>query len=321
MPLLSALNARALADLRDIDILARVTPAQKLDLVALHQREGEIVAMTGDGVNDAPALKQADIGIAMGLRGTQVAREAADMVLRDDAFGSIVAAIREGRAIFRNIQKCVVYLMSCNLSEVLVVGLAILLGLPLPLLALQILFLNLVTDVLPAFALGAGEGHDGILRLRPRGTLKPMITRPLWTVVVLHGLSISAATLAALIIARDGLGLAGEDLVTVSFLTLALAQLWHVFNMCDPRSPLLVNEVTRNPFVWGAVALGLAIILAVLVLPVTAAVLGLAMPGLTAWAPILTMSLTPLVLGQIGLALSRQFQKRHHRHRLASIGK
>jgi P-type Ca2+ transporter type 2C len=296
--------------LRAADIFARVTPAQKLDLIALHQHCGEIVAMTGDGVNDAPALKQADIGIAMGKRGTQVAREAADMVLRDDAFGSIVAAIREGRAIFRNIQKFVVYLLSCNLSEVLIVGFVILLGLPLPLMPLQILFLNLVTDVFPAFALGVGEGHDGILERPPRDPTRPMVTRRLWIVVALHGLAISGATLAALIIARDGLGLRGTEAVTVSFLTLALAQLWHVLNMRDPRSPMIVNEVTCNPFVWAALALSLVIILGVLIQPLAAKVLGLTMPGRSAWGLILAMSFLPLVTGQIGLIATRLLDSR-----------
>ena len=121
------------------DIFARVNPEQKLDLISLHQQAGAVVAMTGDGVNDAPALKKADIGIAMGLRGSQVAREAADMVLRDDAFTSIVAAVEQGRIIFSNIRRMVLYLLSCNLSEILVVSLAAVGGMPLPLLPLQIL--------------------------------------------------------------------------------------------------------------------------------------------------------------------------------------
>ena len=164
-------------ELFDADIFARVSPAEKLELVRAYQAAGEIVAMTGDGVNDAPALRQADIGVAMGLRGTDVAREAAAMILLDDAFPTIVKAIREGRVIFGNIRRFVAYLLSCNLSEVLVVGLAVLSTLPLPLLPLQILYLNLVTDVFPAFALAMGEGEPGILKRPPRDPQEPILGR------------------------------------------------------------------------------------------------------------------------------------------------
>ncbi len=153
-------------ELFDIGIFARVSPAEKLALVRAYQSAGEIVAMTGDGVNDAPALRQADIGVAMGLRGTDVAREAAAMILLDDAFPTIVKAIREGRVIFGNIRRFIAYLLSCNLSEVLVVGLAVLSTLPLPVMPLQILYLNLVTDVFPAFALAMGEGDPAFSSVR-----------------------------------------------------------------------------------------------------------------------------------------------------------
>ena len=146
---LGALGENERKRVLEAQVFARVTPAQKLDLVRLYQAAGAVVAMTGDGVNDAPALQKADIGVAMGLRGTEVAREAADIVLRDDAFGSIVAAIREGRVIFGNLRRFLIYLLSCNISEVMVVALAVVAALPLPLLPLQILFLNLITDVLP----------------------------------------------------------------------------------------------------------------------------------------------------------------------------
>ena len=218
-------------------VFARVTPAQKLDLVRLYQSAGEVVAMTGDGVNDAPALQMADIGVAMGLRGTEVAREAADIVLRDDAFGSIVAAVREGRVIFGNLRRFLVYLLSCNISEVMVVALAVVAGLPLPLLPLQILFLNLVTDVFPAFALATGEGEEDVLRRPPRDPREPLLGTPQWLFIAGYGALLTASTLAALIIGRYGLELEGDALVTVSFLTLAFAQLWHVFNMRGQGSP------------------------------------------------------------------------------------
>ncbi|HSF95648.1 MAG TPA: cation-transporting P-type ATPase [Thermohalobaculum sp.] len=286
------------------DIFARVTPAHKLDLVALHQAQGQIVAMTGDGVNDAPALRQADIGVAMGLRGTQVAREAAAMVLTDDAFATIVHAVREGRVIFRNIQRFVTYLLSCNLSEILVVGLAVLSGLPLPLLPLQILFLNLVTDVFPAFALGAGAGDDDVMVLRPRRPGTPILTRSLWRMIVGTGLSITASTLAAFVIAHQVLEIGYERALTVSFLTLAFAQLWNVFNMRDPRSPMILNDITRNPFVWAALALCTALLLAVTFIPFLAEVLRLERPGAAAWGLIAVFSLLPLAAGQISKAVS-----------------
>ncbi|HLC08614.1 MAG TPA: HAD-IC family P-type ATPase, partial [Methyloceanibacter sp.] len=186
-------------------VFARVTPAQKLDLVRLYQSAGEVVAMTGDGVNDAPALQKADIGVAMGLRGTEVAREAADIVLRDDAFGSIVAAIREGRVIFGNVRRFLIYLLSCNISEVMVVALAVVVGLPLPLLPLQILFLNLVTDVFPAFALATGEGEADVLRRPPRDPREPLLGRPQWLFIAGFGALLTASTLTALVIGRYGL--------------------------------------------------------------------------------------------------------------------
>jgi Ca2+-transporting ATPase len=301
---ISQMSDDALAKLYKADVFARVSPAQKLELVAAFQRDGQIVGMTGDGVNDAPALKQADIGIAMGLRGTQVAREAAAMVLRDDAFSSIVAAIREGRVIFRNIQRFVTYLLSCNLSEILVVGAAILSGLPLPLMPLQILFLNLVTDVFPAFALGGGEGRENILERPPRDPAKPIVTRPIWTAIVLHSLVISSVTLGAFILAQTYLVLTQEEAVTVSFFTLAFAQLWHVFNMRDPRSGVFFNEITRNKYIWIALAISSALLLSALFLPVAAEPLELKILSAQAWALVVGMSLVPLILGQIAKTVS-----------------
>jgi len=280
-------------------LFARVTPKQKLDLIALHQESGAVVAMTGDGVNDAPALKKADIGIAMGLRGTQVAREAADMVLKDDAFETILAAVEQGRVIFANIRRFVVYLLSCNVAEVLTVSLAVLADAPLPLLPLQILFLNLVTDVFPALALGVGEGEPGIMRLPPRDPKEPLLTNRHWLEIALYGLLITAAVLGALAIALGPLGLGTEQAVTVSFLTLAFAQLWHVFNLRSARSGALRNEVTRNPYVWGALALCVLLLLAAARVPLLASVLRVVDPGADGWLLVLGMSLIPLAAGQI----------------------
>jgi Ca2+-transporting ATPase len=284
--------------LREIGIFARVSPAEKLALVRAYQDAGDIVAMTGDGVNDAPALRQANIGVAMGLRGTDVAREAAAMILLDDAFPTIVKAIREGRVIFGNIRRFVAYLLSCNLSEVLVVGLAVLSTLPLPVLPLQILYLNLVTDVFPAFALAMGEGEPGILKRPPRDPHESILGRRQWTVIALHSLVLTAGTFGALAVARLGLDLDSRSVVTVTFLTLAFAQLWHAFNMHHPESGLMRNEVTRNPWLWGALLLCTALLAAPPYLAPMADVMHLMPPTLTMWATILGMSVSPLIVTQ-----------------------
>ena len=292
-------------DIRDrilsAQVLARVTPETKLNLVSLFQKAGHIVAMTGDGVNDAPALKKADIGIAMGLRGTQVAQEAARMVLRDDSFGTIIAAMRQGRVIFENIQKFVVYLMSCNVSEVLVVGLAVGSGLPTPLLPLQILFLNLVTDVFPAFALGLGPEDDDVMRKPPRDPEQPIVNRARWVLIGYLGAAITAATLGAFALALFWLRLDYGAGVTVAFVTLALAQLWNVFNVRAPGAGILANGVVRNPFVWGAIALCLGILALALWFQPLADLLGLPDPGWMGLALAFAASLIPLLLGQIWL--------------------
>jgi len=279
-------------------IFARISPKTKLDLVALYQSEGAVVAMTGDGVNDAPALKKADIGIAMGLRGTEVAREAADMVLRDDAFPSVVAAMRQGRIIFGNIQSFVVYLLSCNLSEILIIGVATSTGLPLPLLPLQILYLNLITDVFPAFALGIGEGEADVMRRPPRNPGEPIIDRKRWLSIAAYGVAITLATLAAFVLALSWLEMNEEQAITISFLALAFAQLWHVFNMRDRASGLFRNEVTTNRFVWGALALCTLLIGLAVYLPGLSSMLTLSAPDADGWALAAGMSLLPLLVGQ-----------------------
>ncbi|MCB1492402.1 MAG: cation-transporting P-type ATPase [Rhodobiaceae bacterium] len=286
-------------------IFSRVSPEQKLDLIALHQQAGEVVAMTGDGVNDAPALKKADIGIAMGLRGTQVAREAADMVLRDDAFSTIVHAIREGRVIYGNIRRFTTYLLSCNLSEILIVGLAVIGGLPLPLLPLQILFLNLVTDVFPAFALGTVDTGRDVLQRAPRPPDEPILARPQWVAIAVHGTVISLVTLTALIVAHYGLDLDGDHTTSMCFYTLALAQLWHVFNMHNWREGLVVNAVTTNAYVWLAILLCLAILaVAALVPPIADALRLVALPP-AAWATLLGLSVLPVLLRRLAALVMR----------------
>lgn len=280
-------------------VFARVTPEQKLRLIDLHQRAGRVVAMTGDGVNDAPALKKADIGVAMGIRGTAIARESAAMVLQDDEFRTIVAAIEQGRAIFSNIRKFVIYLMSCNISEVLIVVLATVAGAPLPLLPLQILFLNLVTDVFPALALGVGGGAPEAMKQPPRPASERVLMRGHWVLIGLYAVLISTVVLGAMAVGSVLLGFDSAKAVTVSFLTLALAQMWHVFNIRADNGRCFRNEITGNPWIWAALLLCSVLVGAAVYLPPLAAVLSLVNPGLDGWLLIGVASVLPIFIAPL----------------------
>lgn len=284
-------------------VFARVTPKQKLQLIDFLQAKGHVVAMTGDGVNDAPALKRADIGVAMGQRGTQVARESADVVLQDDAFATIAVAVEEGRTIFTNIRAFVRYLLSCNVGEIMVIGVAALAALPLPLLPLQILFLNLVTDVFPALALGMSESETDVMKDAPRPPDEPILTAAHWWRIAEYGAVFTISVLSVLLAALHLLSLSGEQAVTASFLTLAFGQLAHVFNMRSPEASPIRNTVVQNPYVWGAIVLCTILLLLAVHLPILANVLSIAPLPLGGWLLVAGGSLVPLVIGQARLAL------------------
>ncbi|MEA5500650.1 cation-translocating P-type ATPase [Limnoraphis robusta] len=303
---LDNLSKQQKQELQQVSIFARVSPEQKLNLVTLHQEHNAIVAMTGDGVNDAPALKKADIGIAMGKRGTQVAQEAADMVLQDDAFSTIVAAVEQGRAIFGNIRKFTLYLLSGNMGEIIAVAGASLVQAPLPLLPLQILFLNAINDVFPALALGVGEGSPNLMKQKPRDRSEPILPRRHWMAIVLYGVIISLTVLGVFWLCLTRLGMEEEQAVTISFLTLAFGRLWHVFNMRDSNSGLLRNEVTQNRYVWLALLVCTGLLSMAVYISPLANVLQLVNPGWQGWGFILAGSLIPLVIGQILKAIIPQ---------------
>jgi Ca2+-transporting ATPase len=285
--------------LLNTSIFARVSPEQKLNLIALHQNNNAVVAMTGDGVNDAPALKKADIGVAMGQRGTQVAQEAADMVLQDDAFSTIVEAVEQGRAIFDNIRKFTIYLLSGNVGEILAVGIMAFLNAPLPLLPLQILYINFVNDAFPALALGVGEGSPKIMDRPPRNAQESVLTRRHWIEILGYGGVIMGVILGAFIWGWQGLGMSETEAITVSFMTLGFTRLWHVFNMRNRGSGLFRNEITQNPYVWGALILCSGLLLLAVYLPGLSTVLETAKPSLEGWLLIIGMSFVPLIIGQI----------------------
>ena len=294
------------AQLIGVSIFARVSPRDKLDIIRRHQMNGSVVAMTGDGVNDAPALKKADIGIAMGLRGTEVSREAADMILRDDAFTSIVTAIRQGRIIFGNIRKFVVYLMSCNVSEILVVGLAAGANAPMPLLPLQILFLNMVTDVFPALALAASEGDERIMSHPPRRMSEGVIGRTQWIHITGYSLLITAAVLCSFVYSLRVLLVSTEEAVSSTFIVLAIAQVLHVFNMAEKGAPLILNEITRNRFVWLAILICFSLLSAALHIPLLSAMLELSIPVPRSWPVILVGGAAPFVISRLASWISSQ---------------
>jgi P-type Ca2+ transporter type 2C len=260
-----------------VSVYARVNPEHKLRIVDALKRSGAVVAMTGDGVNDAPALKRADIGVAMGITGTDVSKEAADMVLSDDNFASIVAAVEEGRAIFANIRKFLRYLLSSNVGEVMTMFFGVVLArqigleigggaVVLPLLATQILWINLVTDGPPALALGVDDPDEGLMRQPPRPAGEGVITPRMWRGIAFVGIVMAAGTLAVFDASLPGGFLEGSgDLAyaqTMAFTTLMLFQMFNVVNARSDERSAFSGPFT-NRWLW--LAIGLSVGLQVLV--------------------------------------------------------
>jgi Ca2+-transporting ATPase len=251
---LDQLSDQQLARLiQTIDVFARVAPHHKLRVVKALKSNGEIVAMTGDGVNDAPAVKEADIGVAMGLGGTDVTKEAAALVLADDNYATIVAAVEEGRVIYDNIRKFIRYLLSCNTGEILTMFGGLLLGLPVPLLPIQILWVNLVTDGLPAIALGLEPAGPGLMRRPPRPSREGIFAQGLGINIVVQGFLIGAVTLAVYLLKLTGNSLAAAR--TAAFTTLVLAQLCFAFRCRSECGRVKQGRLAPNPYLIGAVAI------------------------------------------------------------------
>ncbi len=280
-------------------IFARVTPKQKLDMVSLYQNKGNIVAMTGDGINDAPALKKADIGIAMGIRGTQVAKETAAMILKDDSFTSIVAAIMQGRVIFKNIKNFLMYLLSCNLSEIFIVFFYGVLNFPFYVLPLQILFLNLVTDIFPALALGLGKGNDLIMKLPPRNPQEPIVIKRDWFTINVYAILLALPILLVTWYCSYYLKYDAELCNNITFFSLALSQLWHVLNLSSRKISFINNEITRNKYTWAASLFCIVIMAVFYFISPLNQYIGLQMLSINTWLIIAVTSIVPVLLIQL----------------------
>ena len=289
-------------NIMNYSVFARVTPEHKVRIVKAYQSTGAVVAMTGDGVNDAPALKNADIGIAMGKNGTDVAKNAADMVLTDDNFVTIVEAVKQGRNIFDNIKKAVHFLIATNIGEIVTIFLGLLLGLKSPLLAIQLLWINLVTDSLPAIALGLEKPEADIMNKKPRDNKKGIFADGLWQKIIAEGIMLGALTLVAFSL---GNYLYGTEVArTMAFVSLGLLELIHSFNIKSDESIFKVG-LFENKYLMGAFILGAILQVVVVVIPSVAEIFKLVPLTQTQWLYTFGISILPLII----IELQKMFDK------------
>jgi Ca2+-transporting ATPase len=296
-PELDALPPEALAaKVEEIGAYSRVSPEHKLTIVSALQARGHVVAMLGDGINDAAALRKADVGVAMGERGTDVAKEAASIVLQDDRFETVAAAVEEGRIVFDNIRKVVFYLFSCNLAEVLVLLAAGVSGLPTPLVPLQLLWLNIVTDTFPALALALEPGEPDVMRRPPRPPQEALLSASFLRSIAAHAAVITGATLAMFLWTLPA-GVA--EARTAAFMTLAFAQVLHLANARSDTPTLAWARLTANPYAIGAVVLSAALQVATATLGPLSLAMRLAPIDASRWQWIVAAALLPLAAGQL----------------------
>ena len=274
-------------------VFARVSPEHKVRIVEAFQKTGAVVAMTGDGVNDAPALKKADIGIAMGKNGTDVAKNAADMILADDNFVTIVEAVKQGRNIFENIKKAVHFLIATNIGEIVTIFMGLLLGMKSPLLAIQLLWVNLVTDSLPAIAIGLESPDKDIMNKKPRNSRKSIFADGLWGKIIVEGVMLGMLTLVTFSIGNNLYGL--EVGRTMAFVAIAMLELVHSFNVKSEESIFKVG-LFENKYLIGAFILGAFLQIVVVMVPVFANVFGLVPLTGTQWIYTLGISILPLII-------------------------
>ena len=280
-------------------VFARVSPEHKVKIVKAFKSHGNIVSMTGDGVNDAPSLKAADIGVAMGITGTDVAKGAADMVLTDDNFTTIVSAVEEGRNIFNNIKKSILFLLSCNLGEVVALFVAILLNWAAPLLPIHILWVNLITDSFPALSLGVDPGDKGVMELPPRNPKESLFAGRMGKLLILNGILIGANTLFAFVLGEYLYSDSLRHAQTMAFVVLSVSQLFYSLAMRNETKSLFQVGVFKNKWLIGSVLLGILLQLAIITIPFTASVFKVYPLTLTDWGIVILISLIPFVINEI----------------------
>ncbi len=287
-------------------VYARVSPEHKVKIVEAWQKKGKIVAMTGDGVNDAPALKRADIGCAMGITGTDVSKEAADMILTDDNFATIVAAVEEGRTIFDNIKKSIHFLLSCNLGEIVTLFVSIILKLPIPLLPIHILWINLITDSLPALALGVDPAEHDIMKRKPRDPRKSIFTHGLGYMLALEGILIGILTLVAFIIGSNESLTVGR---TMAFTTLSLSQLVHTLNVRSiDKSIFKVGLFTNKNLIW-ANLISFILMIIIILIPSLRVIFKLVMLTPVQWGIVIGLSFAILIAVELVKAIRNMKNK------------
>ncbi|MBU5455352.1 cation-translocating P-type ATPase [Caproiciproducens sp. MSJ-32] len=280
-------------------VFARVSPEHKVKIVKAFKAHGNIVSMTGDGVNDAPSLQAADIGVAMGITGTDVAKGAADMILTDDNFTTIVNAVEEGRNIFTNIKKSILFLLSCNLGEIVALFVAILFNLDTPLLPIHILWVNLITDSFPALSLGVDPGDKGVMNKTPRNPNESLFAGRAGLMVIINGILIGATTLFAFIFSE---GLYPESLrhaQTMAFVVLSVSQLFYSLSMRNETKSIFKIGILKNTWLIASIVFGIVLQYSIITIPITAKVFKVYSLAIKDWLIVILISLIPLVFNEI----------------------
>lgn len=282
--------------IEEYSVFARVTPEHKVRIVKAWQNTGAVVAMTGDGVNDSPALKNADIGIAMGQNGTDVAKNASDMILTDDNFVTIVKAVKQGRNIYDNIKKAIHFLIATNIGEIVTIFMGLVLGFKSPLLAIQLLWVNLVTDSLPAIAIGLEPAEKDIMKRKPVSRKTGIFSDGLWNKIIVEGIMIGMLTLVAFSIGNKYYGV--EVGRTMAFLSIGLLELVHSFNIKSEQSIFKIG-IFENKFLIGSFLLGVFVQIVVVLVPVLAEIFKIVPLNQTQWIITIIISLLPIPIMEL----------------------